>query len=256
MKIQNYRLILAFIFILGSQVIVSAQSDYVQVSIDFLRNIRNNEDTKDQEILLQNATVEELANDLETNTDRLVFWINVYNGFIQKILMENPELYEDRGEFFKNKQIPIIGRTLSFTDIEHGMIRRSQFEYFLGYVTNWFAPSYEKKLRVFEQDAMIHFALNCGAKDCPYIVIYTPNRYEYQISESTREYLNKISVVEEEWKKVKTTPLMSWFRGDFGGKKGSKEMLADYGVIPSAEGWEIAYLGYDWTLELGNFTDY
>lgn len=233
---------------------LSAQ-DIVQTSVDFLTNLKNNQPTDEQEAILKNISIEEAEKQLDTNTKRLVFWVNVYNSYIQKILKDKPEWYETRGKFFKEKMLPIMGMNLSFADIEHGMIRRSQYEYFLGYVTNPFAPKYEKRLRVFERDMRIHFALNCGAKDCPPVAIYTVDRYDEQMEKGTKQYLEFISTLEPQWSKVKTTPLMSWFRGDFGGKKGAKKLLAKHGIIPTHKGWEIAFKGYDWTLYLDNYIE-
>jgi len=54
---------------------------------------------------------------------------------------------------------------------------------------------------------------------------------------------------------VKVNTLMSWFRGDFGGKAGAVEMLKKYNVIPQDADPSVSFLEYDWTLELGNYTD-
>jgi hypothetical protein len=50
---------------------------------------------------------------------------------------------------------------------------------------------------------------------------------------------------------VTVTPLMSWFRGDFGGKKGViKDFLVPYGIIPEGLDASLSYGDYDWNLEL------
>lgn len=233
--------------------LTNAQIDYVSVSVDFLTNIKEGKSTERQEQLLFYATLTDLQTALDTDEEKLVFWINIYNGFIQKQLKENPSLYENRGRFFKDKSIPIMGIKLSFADIEHGMIRKSKHEYFLGYYTKFLVPKYEKILRVKNPDYRIHFALNCGAKDCPPVKIYTLEGYESQIESSTSKYLKRISIVDEVALKVKTTPLMSWFRGDFGGRSGTKKILKKYEVIPSTDGWRLSYKDYDWTLLLDNY---
>ena len=71
---------------------------------------------------------------LTNDQAKKAFWINIYNGYIIAILKKDKSLFDDRGAFFKKKQINIAGNILSFDDIENGMIRKSQFKYGLGYV--------------------------------------------------------------------------------------------------------------------------
>lgn len=232
----------------------SAQDDdYVKISADFLQKLKDEESTKNEEVILSKVSIDDLANNLNSDTRRKAFWINIYNGYIIKILRLHPEYYDDRSTFFKKEQIPIIQRKLSFADIEHGILRHSQFEYFLGYITNPFAPSYEKILRVKDKDFRIHFALNCGAKDCPPVAIFTEENYESIAEENTGDYLIKVSKYISDDRTVHTTPLMSWFRGDFGGKSGIIDILERHEVVPLGQVSKIVFKDYDWTLDLDNF---
>ena len=46
---------------------------------------------------------------------------------------------------------------------------------------------------------------------------------------------------------------MSWFRGDFGGKKGMIRILKNYNIISSDINPKINFKKYDWTLKLNNY---
>ncbi len=184
---------------------------------------------------------------------RFSFWINIYNGFIQDILNDKPELYENRGDFFRKPRVEIGGLKLSFGDIEHGIIRKSQNEFGLGYIRKWFPPKWEKKLRVDKRDFRIHFALNCGAKDCPPVAIYKPQIINSQLEKSTKLYLNSNTKIEGN--KIKVTSLFSWFRGDFGGKKGVKKILKKYTDIENTSNKKLEYNNYDWSLYLNNYIE-
>jgi hypothetical protein len=48
--------------------------------------------------------------------------------------------------------------------------------------------------------------------------------------------------------------LFSWFRGDFGGKSGTKEILEKMEVIPKKD-FILKYKSYDWSLFLGNYLE-
>ncbi len=228
-------------------------TDYNQLSEELLQKIIDDKETADIERQLAAVSVEDLSKALQSDAQRYAFWINIYNAYIQIILSEHPEYYEDRGKFFKNKQIDIAGEMVSFDKIEHGLLRKSQWKLGLGVIPKPFPGKFEKKLRVDERDYRIHFALNCGAKDCPPVAIYTPKRIEEQLNKGSKQYLSQTTIVSED--KVEVTPLFSWFRGDFGGKGGVKKILKNYEVIPNDIEPTVKYKSYDWTLDLDNFID-
>lgn len=240
---------------LQSQERVQAQIDYNQLSQDFLTKIKNNQDTQELQQTLANTSIATLDNALDTNNKRLAFWVNIYNAYIQVILQKNPDLYQDRGSFFKMDQIAIAGDTISFAKIEHGLIRKSQWEYGLGYIRKWFPNKLERKLRVDNPVYNIHFALNCGAKDCPPVAIYDWKRLDEQFKKGTQNYLERTTDYNANTKMASVTSLFSWFRGDFGGKCGTKKILKEKGLIPTTKGVDLEFKNYDWTLDLDNFID-
>ncbi len=236
-----------------AQTINKNQPDYNEISETFLERIKANENTKDIQKLLANTSISELDDALDTDAKRLAFWVNIYNAYIQVLLKEQPELYDDRGSFFKEEQITIAGETVSFAKIEHGIIRKSQWEYGLGMIRKWFPNKFERKLRVNTRDYRVHFALNCGAKDCPPVAIYDWKRLDEQFEKGTSTYLGHTTVYSKEKKEVAVTALFSWFRGDFDGKSGVKKILKKQGLIPTTKDIDITYKNYDWTLDLDNF---
>lgn len=230
-------------------------SDFNDLSEEFLKNIVNGQSTNEIRAQLYSTTLEELENGLETDAEKLAFWTNIYNAYIQVILAKNPDLYKDRQAFFKKEQIPIAGRLISFAKIEHGIIRKSQWELGGGLIRTWFPDKFERELRVDARNYHIHFALNCGAKDCPPVAIYEADRLEEQFDKGTKAYLTRVSEYNSDTKEVRTTPLFSWFRGDFGCKSGVKDILKEYGIVPTTKKIDVTYKDYDWTLDLDNFTE-
>ncbi len=232
-----------------------AATDMNGLSEELLRNLKQGAATNDIRAKLYTTTLEELEAGLPTDAHKLAFWVNIYNAYIQVILSENPDLYNDRREFFKKERIPVAGKLLSFSKIEHGIIRKSQWELGLGLIRKWFPNKFERKLRVDKRDYRIHFVLNCGAKDCPPVAIYEADRLEEQFNKGTKQYLERTSEYKAETKEVAVTSLFKWFLGDFGCKSGVKDILKDFGVIPQTKGVDIIYKDYDWTLDLDNFTE-
>lgn len=258
MKLKSIAFTLILLFSLCTLQSAEKPSEGVhlnELSELFLKKIRNGEDTKDIRKQLANIEVEVLVNTLKTDAQKLAFWVNIYNAYIQVILTRNPEFYENRGDFFSKDQIRIAGTKISFDKIEHGIIRRSQSKLGLGYVKKGFPDKFERMLRVENPDYRIHFALNCGAKDCPPVGIYTPERLNEQFAKSTAMFLKRSSKYDPSENKVYITSLFSWFRGDFGGKDGTKEILKEQGIIQNVDNVELEYKDYDWTLDLDNFID-
>lgn len=229
--------------------------DYLQVSIDLLEAVKDKKSPQAYIDLLAQAKDTELLAQLGDDDARKVFWINVYNAFVQIKLGKEPELFENKGKFFKLEFIQIAGRTISLDVIEHDFLRRSKIKISLGYLSKWFVPKYKKNYRVDQLDYRIHFVLNCGAKSCPEILILRPEKVEAQMEEAAREYLTETTAYNKEENKVAVTPLMSWFRGDFSGKGGVLKILKKHQILEEAEKPKVDYQDYDWTLALGTFKD-
>lgn len=232
-----------------------ASSHFNTISERFLQNIKEGKDTKEIREQLANSSLEEVQNALRTDAQRYAFWMNIYNAYIIFILSEHPELYENKEDFFTRDQIPLAGEIISFDLIEHGILRKSQWKLGLGYLRKWFPKGFERKLRVEKRDYRIHFALNCGAKDCPPVAIYTPKRVHEQLDKGSKNYLHKTTKSNLNSKEVQVTPLFSWFRGDFGGKKGIKEILERHGLIKNPGNIDLSFKGYDWTLDIDHYID-
>lgn len=233
-----------------------SDEDVVQLSIDLLKATRNNKDTKTMIEQLKNISFEKLAGQLNNDTVKKTFWINLYNALVQISLKADPSLFEDRGSFFSSERVVVAGQPLSLDDIEHGIIRGSQSKLALGLAKKLFVPDYEKKLRVKQRDGRIHFALNCGAKSCPPVAIYMSDRLDEQLDKSTKKYLGETTTYLSAENEVRVTVLFSWFRGDFGGVDGVVEdYLKKYEVIPQDIDPSVKFKDYDWTLSLGNYID-
>lgn len=259
MSVSTLKITITTIFVFLVFFNVEAQSktgpsiNFNALSEAFLSKAKEGIATESIQIQLANTTVEALEKQLKTDQQKLAFWVNTYNAYIQVILRKNPELYNDRGAFFNDDRITIAGEFISFAKIEHGIIRKSQWPLGLGKIRKWFPNKYERKLRLDKRDYRVHFALNCGAKDCPPVAIYTPERLNEQFNKSTAMYLKKTTVYDDTKKVVAVTSLFSWFRGDFGSKNKVKKILKEQGLIPQTKDVEITYKNYDWTLDLDNW---
>lgn len=234
---------------------INKEYKYVALSKDLIRVARNKTSYADIKQKLATVPVDTLAKELDNDEAKKAFWINIYNAYVQLVLSENPDLFEDRDKFFGEDRVTIAGHELSFDEIEHGIIRNSKVKWLLGFVKNPFASKLIRTFRVDKVDPRIHFTINCGAKSCPKVAIYTVKTLDQQLDIATRQYLQETTTYKPEEEKVYVTSLLSWFRGDFGGKKGIQDFLKAYDIIPEESDPALEFKEYDWTLDLGNYKE-
>jgi hypothetical protein len=181
------------------------------------------------------------------------FWLNCYNAATQLLLDDRPELYDSRWRFFRADALTVAGTALSLDDIEHGILR-GKSKYGLGYVPRLFASRFERRHRLPETDPRIHFALNCGAASCPPIAAYSAD-VDAELDLTARGYLESVVEYDEEAETVSVPRLCLWFRGDFGGADGVREMLHEYEILPADATPTVRYLDWDWSRDVGAFAE-
>jgi len=230
-----------------------SKNNAVSLSQDFIYAAKTGESLDKLLSSLENLDYSSLTNMLRSDNEKKAFWINIYNGFSNSILKKNTAQYSDRNEFFKAKQISLAGKIFSLDEIEHDFLRRTKIKWSLGYLGKIFSSKIAKELRVQQLDYRIHFALNCGAKSCPPIAYYSPEPLDQQLEIATKNYLNSEAEYNKEENILFLPAIMSWFRADFGGKKGMKNIVEKYQVFPFGSDPKIEFKKYDWTLELDNY---
>ena len=204
------------------------------------------------ELLVQSiASIDRKALDTELTNDqeKKAFWINVYNSYFLILRkhknIEKPKIYVD-------KLINIAGQKMSLDDIEHGILRKYRIKKSLGYLPNWFAPSWIKQWAVDEIDFRIHFALNCGAVSCPPIAFYNSDRIEQQLETATFSFLESEVNINNQNKTAKISQLFQWYIGDFGGKSGIRQIIKKY-MEKDISDYSISYTPYNYSEDLDNF---
>ena len=225
-----------------------------ELSEEFLQTLKNGQDATAIADQLAALDPNMLAAALDTRQKKLAFWVNTYNGMVQHLLTRNPELFDDRSAFFSTPRFTVAGRKMSPNELEHGIIRGGENRFGLGFIPKLFPDKFERTFAVKGGDSRVHFALNCGAADCPPVEIYRPQTYEAQIENRVRKYLAKHSEIKEvDGKEVLyTSPLFSWFRGDFRDHDGIDDFLVTYGIVPEEKkNIDREYTDYDWTLKTG-----
>jgi hypothetical protein len=221
----------------------------LSTSEKLLLNVKMNVDTKEEEHFLKSSSISQLKTDLQTDEAKKTFWINIYNAFYQ---LEASKASVNRKTIFSTKVIRIGDNSFSLDDIEHGILRKNRWKWSFGYLRNPFASALLKELEVQTIDFRIHFALNCGAKSCPPIAFYTFDKIEQQLDSAMYSFLEQETTVDHPTKTIIISKLMLWYRADFGGTKGIKQILTKVLEL-DATPFKIKFADYSWESHLQNF---
>lgn len=255
-----FRFVISLLLLPGTVMIAQAQeiqspeeNQFTKISQQILLSAKRREPADSLVQFLQQISSDDLYQELNNDTKKKTFWLNIYNAFTQLALAQNPDQYKKRGQFFGQKNIVIAGERLSLDRIEHGLLRRSKTKWSMGYINRLFPSSFERKHRVDTVDYRIHFALNCGAKSCPPIAFYRAEQLDKQLDLATRVYLRNEAVYDTIKNEIALPAIMGWFRGDFGGKRKMTELLRKISVIPNDTNPSIKFKKYDWNLYLDNY---
>lgn len=220
-----------------------------QLSEQLLLSTKLNQPTAQAKEQLANKPLAELKQDLHDDAHKLACWINLYNAFF---LILRKERQLEAPAIFTKRAIELAGLWLSLDDIEHIILRKNRLKWALGYLPNPFSRRILWKLMVAKRDYRTHFALNCGAKSCPPIAFYTPDKIEQQLEWATQSFLESETMVSEDQNEVATSRLLLWYRGDFGGQAGIRRLLEARLALKSTN-YRLSFRAYDWTEDLHNF---
>ncbi len=162
-----------------------------------------------------------------TSNDKLAFWINAYNAFTIKLILDNYPVSSimdiHKGKAWDVRWIEIDGQKLSLNQIENEIIR----------------PRFN--------DPRIHFAVNCAAISCPPLhnKAFVAETLDVDLDRLTKTFINdeNFNIIGE--KKVQLSKIFQWYAADFGDLS---EFLKKYVDTPLTDKVKISFISYDWAL--------
>ncbi len=169
-----------------------------------------------------------------TDAEKMAYWINAYNAFTVKLILDNYPLKSIKDivdglpminspwdlKFFK------IGKTdFDLNTIEHEILRKQFVE------------------------PRIHFAINCASFSCPRLRMeaFEANQLEAQLADQANFFINNPNKNNISKQGTKLSKIFSWFESDFNKKSSVKAYLKKYHAAFNEE-QELEYLDYNWTL--------
>lgn len=221
--------------------------ELIELSQSLISKVKSKQEHVETLSSFERVSLEELKY-LNSDKEKLVFWINTYNAFSLILkTKENPYLSNriSRKAFFSSRKISFRDIKFSLDDIEHKILRRNKIWWSFGYLTNPFPSKIFKSLSMKKLDPRIHFTLNCGALSCPPIRFYSVENLETELNIATKAFiLGNSKVIHNQ---LQTSPIFKWFKADFSGRKGIIELRNQFLQKPIKQNIKINYLPYNWT---------
>jgi hypothetical protein len=165
-------------------------------------------------------------------TKTKAFWVNAYNAYTIKIILENYPLKSILNIKKKGKDawnIPfadIGGKTYTLNHIEHEILRKNY------------------------NDPKIHVGVNCASGSCPQLgnFAFTEANYEVKTDELMNRFINDPTRNKITEKKLQISKIFEWFKGDFIKNGSLIDFLNQYSKVKIKKKAKIRFLEYDWNL--------
>lgn len=199
---------------------------------------------------------------LGPRAERLAFWINIFNALAIEAVVRfglRNSIREAPG-FFRRAAYRIGGRRFSAEAIEHGILRNNQPP--LPRLPAPFGPDDPRlALCVAPADARVHFALNCAARSCPPLRVYTAGGIDAELDAAAAAFLHG-GGLEVGRERVTLSAIFASYRADFGGEAGVADWICRYlGDVQAravraafAQG-RVTYGEYNWNLNAAEGRD-
>ena len=166
-------------------------------------------------------------------TERLAYWINLYNAFTIELILRNYPVKSIRDIRTQSAESPwkidfinLPTAKLSLDNVENDIIRKHFLE------------------------PRIHFALVCAAVSCPPLrrEAYLSNRLSVQLDDQARRFLQDPTKNRTKSNQLRISELFKWFEKDFKQGGGVLNYISKYVKSPLPVGATISYMTYDWGL--------
>jgi len=176
----------------------------IKVSQTLLLKVKLDQSPEAERHTLEQISMPDFQQHLQTENEKKAFWINIYNVYFQ--ILSNSKNATMKS-IYTDKSILIAQHWFSLDAIEHGILRKFRWKYSLGYLPNPFVGSLIKKLALKTIDYRIHFALNCGAKSCPPIAFYFADTLDRELDKAMQNFITSETSVDLHKKKIYTSKL-------------------------------------------------
>jgi len=162
-----------------------------------------------------------------TKEDKLAYWMNAYNAFTIKLIIDNypTKSIKDIKNAWDSRFFKLGEKWYNLNDIEHKILRKMN-------------------------DPRIHFGINCASFSCPPLLnrAFTATTVNNDLDYLAHQFINdkKRNVISENT--IQVSKIFQWFSKDFKTEGSLIDYLNKYSDIIIKSNAKKSYLKYDWNL--------
>ena len=223
------------LFVTSNQLLIGQTTDHTTWT-DFLQEHVSNEGHVNYNAIKANEAglndylnllIQNTPNDSWSKNEKLGYWINAYNAFTIKLIINNypVESIKDIKDPWDQKFISVDGEMQSLNYIEHEVLRKMN-------------------------EPRIHFAIVCASESCPKLLneAYGPKNLDHQLTQVTKDFLKDSSKNLITTDTLGLSKIFKWFAKDFKQNGSLIDFLNKYSETTISEDAKINYLDYSWEL--------
>lgn len=169
--------------------------------------------------------------------DKEAYWINAYNAFTIKLIMDHYPVKSIKDIGAKH-QIPFIN-----TPWQKKFFKIGNEEYKLDKIEHHI-------LRKQFDDPRVHFAIVCASRSCAKLLneAYEGSKLNEQLNEQAKDFLSDKKKNEITSSKAELSPYFTWYKKDFTKNGTVIDFINKYSAVKLKANASIDYKDYDWSL--------
>jgi hypothetical protein len=162
-----------------------------------------------------------------TKEDKLAYWMNTYNAFTIKLIIDNypTKSIKDIKNAWDSRFFKLGSKWYNLSDIEHKILRKMN-------------------------DPRIHFGINCASFSCPPLLnrAFTANNVHNELDFLAHQFINDKSRNTISENSIQLSKIFQWYAKDFKTEGSLIDYLNKYTDITIENNAKKSFRKYDWNL--------
>lgn len=170
---------------------------------------------------------QKIPEDSWSKNAKLSYWINAYNAFTIKLILDNYPLksIKDINNPWGKEFITLASKKYSLEDIEHKILRKMN-------------------------EPRIHFAINCASFSCPNLLneAFLEETMEVQLEKTAEAFINDKTKNTITANQIEISEIFNWFSSDFKSNGSVIDYLNRYSSVKINAKAKTKFKDYNWNL--------
>jgi hypothetical protein len=162
-----------------------------------------------------------------TKEDKLAYWMNTYNAFTIKLIIDNypTKSIKNIKDAWSSRFFKIGGKWYNLQDVEHKILRKMN-------------------------DPRIHFGINCASFSCPPLLnrVFTAATVSNDLDFLAHRFINDPERNTISENNIQVSKIFQWYAKDFKIKGTLIEYLNKYSDVTIKKSTKKSYKKYNWNL--------